>query len=64
MDVLNQFQKIYKKKLNYKFRKKRLGDIKEIFSNNNLQKKLFPEWKQKFSLKESILSTLRWEKII
>ena len=64
MDVLSQFQKVYKKKLNYKFRKKRLGDIKEIFSNNNLQKKLFPEWKQKFSLKESILSTLRWEKII
>jgi UDP-glucose 4-epimerase len=64
MDVLKQFQKVYKKKLNYKFRKKRLGDIKEIFSNNNLQKKLFPEWKQKFSLKESILSTLRWEKII
>lgn len=64
MHVLKQFQKVYKKKINYKFRKKRIGDIEEIFSNNKLQKELFPEWKQKFSLKESILSTLRWEKII
>jgi UDP-glucose 4-epimerase len=64
INVINQFQKIYKKKINYKFRKKRLGDIKEIFSNNKLQKKLFPKWKQKFNLKDSVVSTLKWEKII
>jgi CHASE2 domain-containing sensor protein len=29
-----------------------------------VQKKLFPEWKQKFNLKDSVVSTLKWEKII
>lgn len=64
IDVVNQFQKNYKKKIKYKFKKKRLGDIKEIFSNNKLQKKLFPHWKQKFDLEKSVISTLKWEKII
>jgi UDP-glucose 4-epimerase len=64
INVVNQFQNIYKKKIKYKFKNKRLGDIKEIFSNNNLQKKLFPHWKQKFDLEKSVISTLKWEKII
>ena len=64
IDVVNKFQKNYKKKIKYKFKKKRLGDIKKIFSNNKLQKKLFPYWKQKFDLEKSVLSTLKWEKII
>ena len=55
MDIFNLLKKylitIYKKKIKHKFKNKRLGDVEEIFSNNNLQKKLFPHWKQKFNLK-------------
>jgi UDP-glucose 4-epimerase len=63
MEVLTQFHKIYQKKIKFKFRGKRLGDIKEIYCNNRLQKKIFPNWKRKFDLKHSILSTLKWEKL-
>jgi UDP-glucose 4-epimerase len=63
MEVFTQFRKIYQKKIKFKFRGKRLGDIKEIYSNNRLQKKIFPNWKRKFDLKHSILSTLKWEKL-
>jgi len=64
MEVLTQFRKIYQKKIKFKFRGKRLGDIKEIYSNNRLQKKIFPDWKRKFYLKHSILTTLKWEKLL
>lgn len=64
MDVINEFQKIYKKKIKYKFKNKRLGDVEAIFSNNKLQNKLLPNWRRKFLIKDSILTTLKWEKII
>ena len=64
MDIINEFQKIYKKKIKYKFKNKRLGDVEAIFSNNKLQNELLPNWKRKFLIKDSILTTLKWEKII
>lgn len=46
MEVLTQFHKIYQKKIKFKFTGKRLGDIKEIYCNNRLQKKYFPIGKE------------------
>jgi UDP-glucose 4-epimerase len=64
MDVLNHFEIVLKHKIKFSFKKRRLGDIEKIYSSNNLQKKLFPRWKEKYSLKKSIHKTLEWEKII
>ena len=64
MEVLTQFHKVYQKKIKYKFKNRRLGDRKEIISDNKLQKKNFPNFRQKFCLKESVLSTLKWERLM
>lgn len=62
-DIIKNFEKILKYKIKLKIKDRRSGDMEKIFSNNDMQKKLFPQWKQKYDLSNSIISTLKWEKI-
>jgi UDP-glucose 4-epimerase len=64
LDVIQNFEKVLKRKILINFKKRRQGDIEKIYSNNHMQRKLFPNWKRKFSLLDSIKSTLQWENII
>lgn len=64
LDVVKAFEKICKKKINIRIGKRRFGDLEKIFSDNILQKKLFPQWKPKYNIIDSIKSTLKWEKKI
>lgn len=62
-DIIKNFEKILKYKIKIKIKNRRPGDVEKIFSNNNMQKKLFPRWKQKYDLSHSIISTLKWDKV-
>jgi UDP-glucose 4-epimerase len=64
LDVVRTFEKICKKKINIRIGKRRFGDLEKIFSDNTLQKKLFPLWEPKYDLVDSVKSTLNWEKKI
>ena len=64
MNILKNFEIVLNKKILKKFVGKRAGDVEKIYSNNTLLKKIFPEFKKKFSLKKSVLNTLKWEKIL
>ena len=64
IDVLNQFENVLNHKIKFSYKKRRLGDIEKIYSCNSLQKKLFPKWRGKYSLKDSVFSTLKWERIL
>jgi UDP-glucose 4-epimerase len=62
-DIVKNFEKILKYKIEIKIKSRRPGDVEKIYSNNNMQKKQIPGWKQKYSLSHSIISALKWEKI-
>lgn len=40
-DIIKHFEKILKCKIKLKIKDRRSGDVEKIFSNNNMQKKLF-----------------------
>ncbi len=63
-DIINQFSKIAKKKIKIKIKPRRHGDTVAIFCNNNKLKKLFPKWKRKFNILESIKCAVEWEQMI
>jgi UDP-glucose 4-epimerase len=62
-DIVHNFEKILKFKIPIKLKKKRKGDVEEIYSNNKVQNNLFPNWRPKFNLSDSIKLSLRWEKV-
>lgn len=63
LDVIKKFEDVTKNTLPKDYKKRRLGDIEKIYSDNRKQRIIFPKWKPKFSLKESVINTLRWENI-
>jgi UDP-glucose 4-epimerase len=62
IDVIKYCEKIVKKKIIINFLPKNRGDIVKIYSNNKLLRIFFPFWKRKFSIKDSIIYALAWEK--
>lgn len=63
LDILKNFEKILNKKILRKIDHRRQGDVEKIYCDNAFQKKMFPEFIRKYSLKNSVLNTLKWEKI-
>jgi len=61
-EVMFQFSKFGKKKIKYRYFKKRDGEIESISSDTSLLKKYFKNWKRKFSLKKSIKNVLKFER--
>jgi UDP-glucose 4-epimerase len=61
-EVINSFSKIIKKKIRINFKKRRIGDAEAIYCNNLKLKIIFPEWKRKHNIYNSIASSLLWEK--
>ena len=60
IEVINMFEKISGKKLNYKFAKRRKGDIKEIYADTTKANRIL-KWKAKFNLKNMLESAWSWE---
>lgn len=63
-EVIRTFEKIIKKKIKINYKNRRQGDLISVWSNNSFLKKNFPNWKQKYSLEDSIKNSLNWEKKI
>ena len=61
LDVVKYFEKIIRKKIKIAYKNRRPGDVEKLYSNNLLQKRLFTNWNSKFSIKNSIQTTLDWE---
>jgi UDP-glucose 4-epimerase len=64
LDVVGNFKKVIKKKIIVRLFPKRPGDVEKIYCDNSLLRKIFPEWKRSFYIKDSIKHALAWEKII
>ena len=60
IEVINVFEEIYGKKLNYKFSDRRNGDIKEIYADTTKANRKL-KWKTKFNLKNMLKSAWLWE---
>ena len=61
LELVNQFQKSVGISVPYKFGKRRMGDVPELWANCDLAKKNLG-WKAKYSLHDMILSSWNWEK--
>ena len=62
LEVLQEFIRVSKKRINYKFVKKRKGDIITSISNSSKLKKII-KWKPKYhSLNYLVKSSLNWYK--
>ena len=59
-EILNQFEEVLKKKINYKIVPKRSGDLPEVWADISLASKKL-KWNPKRSLKEMIESSYIWE---
>ena len=59
--VVNYFSKIIKKKIKIIYKPKREGDVEAVYCNSKKLKKIFPTWKQKYKIFDSIKSMLGWE---
>lgn len=64
LEVINTFNKYLKNKIKIKYKKKRYEDIDKIYSGNKELVRLFPNWKIKYNLSNSIKNSLKWRKII
>lgn len=61
LELINAFEEVSGKKLNWKFGPRRPGDVTEIYANVDLAEKLL-HWKSKFSMKEAVAHAWEWEK--
>ena len=60
-EVIDNFNKMNKKKINYSFSKRRKGDVFRLIANSSLIKKKL-NWKPKYdSIKKILKSSLDWE---
>ncbi|MBA1338028.1 MAG: UDP-glucose 4-epimerase [Pelagibacterales bacterium] len=63
-EVLNEFQKQTKKKINILYKKRRAGDLAIVIANNKKLKKTINWFPKYSSLSVIVKSCIRWEKII
>ena len=61
LEIVENFSRLINKKIKLIKRKKRLGDISKIYSDNSKLIKNYPDWKQMYDLKSSVESSLEWE---
>lgn len=63
LEVVNAFEKVSEKSLNYRIGPKRQGDIESVFSNND---KITSEigWEPKYSLEEALLHSWNWQQTL
>jgi UDP-glucose 4-epimerase len=64
MDIIKKFESVIKKKIFINYFPRVKSDVTKIYSNNKYLKFLFPSWKRKFGLIDSIKSALAWEDIL
>ena len=62
--IITSFQKIANKKIKIIKKNRRPGDVEKVYSDVKYLKKIFPKWKSKYSLSDSIKLSLAWEKMI
>ena len=63
-EILDKFEKIEGKKINYKVKNERYGDIPISICNNTYLKKII-KWKPKFKdIEKSIKNTIEWNKYL
>lgn len=60
LEMINTFEKVSGKKLNYHIGKRREGDVAAIYSDNSRAKKILG-WTPKYSLEDMMLSAWKWE---
>jgi len=60
MEVIEAFEKISQKKLNYQITGRRDGDVPVLYASTELAEQKL-KWKAKFGLEEMILSSWKWE---
>ncbi len=60
MEMINAFEKVSGKKLNYRIGPKRDGDVEAIYSDNTLVKNTLG-WNPQFTLEDMMLSAWKWE---
>lgn len=63
LEVVNTFEKVTGKKLNYKIGKRREGDVSAIYSDCKLANREL-NWNAEASLEEMLLSSWKWEQKI
>tara|TARA_B100000242_G_C43030564_1_gene480084 strand:+ start:129 stop:1112 length:984 start_codon:yes stop_codon:yes gene_type:complete len=64
LEIVKEFSEVIKKDIKIKFLRKRLDDISQIYCSNKRLLKIFPNWKRKYFIKDSIRNMLNWEKKI
>ena len=62
LEIVKEFSEVIKKDIKIKFLRKRLDDISQIYCSNKRLLKIFPNWKRKYFIKDSIRNMLNWEK--
>lgn len=60
MEMVNHFQNITDKKLNYKFASRRAGDVPSVYADTAKANEVLG-WKAEKSIKETILNAWKWE---
>lgn len=60
-EVIMKFSKSINKNIKIKVKPKRPGDVEAIYCNNKKIKTLFPKWKRKFNIANSIKDMIVWE---
>ena len=60
LEVINTFEKVSGKKLNYQLSKRRPGDIIAIFADNKKAKSIL-KWQPQYSLEEMMSTAWNWE---
>jgi UDP-glucose 4-epimerase len=61
MDIIQKFESVANKKIFINYFPRVKGDVTKIYSDNKFLKFLFPLWKRKFGIADSIRSALAWE---
>ncbi len=61
LDVINAFEKVSGKKLNYVFTERRPGDVEQVWADATKANKVLG-WKAEIGLEETMLSAWNWEK--
>ncbi len=64
LEIVKEFSEVIKKDIKIKFLRKRLDDISQIYCSNKRLLKIFPNWKRKYFIKDSVRNMLNWEKKI
>lgn len=61
LEMINTFEKVNKKQVNYQVGQRRAGDVESIYANNNFAKQVL-NWEAKFSLEEMVETAWNWQK--